>query len=604
MINTTTLEGIMAASYGNFYDVPRAATAATPAQLAIPWISASPTSPTEVTIIIMTPSVTPASYRGDVTKSSSFSGPDRTFNDADGIFTLTGLTPGETYRLRAACYAANGTYGAYSYESFTMPKAASVGGVATTTTGATTPNNSPRYPRLPWEQADSSADSGSQNNTADVQDGSTATPAPQGTFNAVVGNRQVTRSLFKVTNNSKNKNTYSIAMKDFGISTTSTHYAFGTGMFFPGGTKDTEVGGGFGFFVDNSGMNGYYVFMQKTSNLKVLAENEVQIFKIVNGKKIVLSDSQQTASTSVNGVVGAKNYKVDVKVKTTATTNVIDVYINNFKISAVDSNAANTTDPTKLILPRTSKVAMFASVGSASFDYLYGTPIDENQYNTGVMQNVYNGQFASTTLDFLYGEKVLSNFDKLSLPNGKIEEFGTVARELRKVSVKYEQRPGYPLYATLGINKYVQVLGSRLSSFGAEIYLLNNAGTYVPIEDGQFHSFSIIGNYVVPTGQHEYMDKTVNEFSAPEPAIFESMWIQNESDAKKLSEWIKTQWSKQQMIVNMEVFGNPLLSVGDVITINYPDNNLDGTGKFIITNVNLSYDGGLSTTLTARSIYS
>jgi hypothetical protein len=58
------------------------------------------------------------------------------------------------------------------------------------------------------------------------------------------------------------------------------------------------------------------------------------------------------------------------------------------------------------------------------------------------------------------------------------------------------------------------------------------------------------------------------------------------------------------MIVSMEVFGNPLLSVGDVITINYPDNNLDGTGKFIITNVNLSYDGGLSTSITARSIYS
>jgi len=582
---------------GESYNAP---TVTTPVNYKIPFVSVIPTSPTEATIVAGDPVTAPGSYSGTASTSGNFSGfsaiDHRPFTDDNGIVFLTGLLPGMTYYVRVRAHSganATGTYGEYTYDVFTMPKSASVGGVATTTTGTTTPNNSA-----------SAADTGTQNNTTDAADGSTETPAAKGTFNAVVGNRQVTRSLFKVTNNSKNKNTYSIAMKDFGITTSSTHYAFGTGMFFPGGTKDTDVGGGFGFFVDNSGMNGYYVFMQKTTNLKVVSENEVQIFKIVNGKKIVLSDSQQTASTSVNGVVGAKNYKVDVKVKTTPTTNVIDVYINNFKISAVDSNAASTTDPTKLILPPTSKVAMFSSVGSASFDYIYGTPIDENQYNTGVMQNVYNGQFASTTLDFLYGEKVLSNFDKLSLPNGKIEEFGTVARELRKVSLKYEQRPGYPLYATLGINKYVQVLGSRLTSFGAEIYLLNNAGTYVPIDDGQLYSFQVIGNYVVPTGQHEYMDKSVNEFSAPEPAIFESMWIQNESDAKKLSEWIKTQWSKQQMIVNMEVFGNPLLSVGDVITINYPDNNLDGTGKFIITNLNLSYDGGLSTSITARSIYS
>lgn len=599
--NTTTLQGIMAASWGEFNDFSRPPTAPTPAQLAIPWITVTPTSPTEIIVVIMTPSVVPASYRGDITKGSSFSGPDFIFNDADGIITINGLIPGQTYRLRAACHAADpAIYGAYAYESFTMPKPSNVGSVSTTTNGISTPNNSSAA------TTNSAADSEIENNSAADSDGEPSkAPAPaQGTYNAVVGNRQVTRSLFKVTNNSKNKNSYSVAMKDFGISKTSTHYAFGTGMFFPANVNGIEASGGIGFFVDNSGMNGYYVSMQTTANLKVISDDEVKIFKVVNGKKIILSDSQDSANTSVNGVVGAKNYKVDIKVKTTATTNIIDVYINNFKISAVDTNAANTTDPTKLILNPTSKVAMFSSLNSTSFDYIYATPIDENQYKTGIMQNVYNGQFASTTLDFLYGEKVLSNFDKIDIPNGRIEEFGTVARELRKVSIKYSERPGYPLYSSVGINKYVQVLGSRLTSFGAEIYLLNNAGTYVPVDDGQLHSFTVIGNYVVPTGQHEYVDSEINKFSSPEPAIFESMWIQNESDAKKLSEWIKTQWSKQQMIVSMEVFGNPLISVGDVITINYPDNNLDGSGKFIVTNVNLSYDEGLATTIVARSIYS
>ena len=52
------------------------------------------------------------------------------------------------------------------------------------------------------------------------------------------------------------------------------------------------------------------------------------------------------------------------------------------------------------------------------------------------MQDQYYGRFGSTTLNFLYGEKLTSNFEKSTLPGGKVDEFGTVARELRKISIK------------------------------------------------------------------------------------------------------------------------------------------------------------------------
>ena len=56
-------------------------------------------------------------------------------------------------------------------------------------------------------------------------------------------------------------------------------------------------------------------------------------------------------------------------------------------------------------------------------------------------------------------------------------------------------------------------------------------------------------------------------------------------------------------ILNMNIFSNPLISVGDVITVNHPDNGLDGTKKFVVTNVNHTFDQGLDTSITARSIY-
>jgi hypothetical protein len=89
-----------------------------------------------------------------------------------------------------------------------------------------------------------------------------------------------------------------------------------------------------------------------------------------------------------------------------------------------------------------------------------------------------------------------------------------------------------------------------------------------------------------------------------EPATFQSMWIQSEADAKSLFTWIKNQWSKQQQSINMDIFGNPAIEVGDIITVNYPKNNLDGTQKFLVTNVNTQFQEGVSTSITARSIYS
>jgi hypothetical protein len=150
----------------------------------------------------------------------------------------------------------------------------------------------------------------------------------------------------------------------------------------------------------------------------------------------------------------------------------------------------------------------------------------------------------------------------------------------------------------------VEVLGSRLTSFGAEVYVLNNAGTFIPLDDSKFASFAIIGNSVVQPGQNEYLDKSINEFTNPEQLTFESVWIQTETDAKALSDWIKNQWSKKQFVCELEIFSNPLISVGDLVTINYPSNGLDGTQKFIVSNINNTFDGGLSTRITTRSIYS
>jgi hypothetical protein len=564
--------------YGAQLDIYSAPTNSVPANYLISYASITYNAEgTIATVTVTPPSGIVGSYGGSVAGSGSFSDPDFIINSNSNVFTigssLLPMTPGSNYYMRVRAYSganSTGTSGDYYYAAIVPPKPSYNGSYTSTTSSTQTPPSSAFDLYNALEQS--------------------------GTSSAVQENREVSTSLFKITNNNTVKSKYSLVTKNTAISTSYSHYAFGTSIFFQSNVNDVKGSGGVGFFTSNNGMTGYFVLVQTTANLADTADKEVKIIKVVNGKQTILNDSQQgSSSKTLSGILGGISYKVDINVVTTGSVRAIDVYINNFKITAVDSSS---------ILPVTSNVAMLAATGKANFDYFYATPLTEDQYKNGIIQNVYIGKYGVKTLSFLYGDKVLGEQSMSAIQLPFLEEFGTVARELRKINIKYESRPGNPLYTSTGINKFVSVLGERLTSFGAEVYVINNSGTFVPLDDSNLYSFSIIGNYIVTTGQHEYVSNTLSETTVAEPVIFESSWIQSEADAKSLTTWIQGQWSKQQQVVTLETFGNPLISVGDVVSINYPSNDFDGTEKFVVTQVSNSFKEGLQTSITARSIYS
>jgi hypothetical protein len=52
----------------------------------------------------------------------------------------------------------------------------------------------------------------------------------------------------------------------------------------------------------------------------------------------------------------------------------------------------------------------------------------------------------------------------------------------------------------------------------------------------------------------------------------------------------------------MSVFGNPLISVGDIITISDSYNELTTTRKFVVLNVTNGFKDGLETNITCRTL--
>jgi hypothetical protein len=595
-------------------------TAPTPADLKIPWISIQTTSPTRAVITLGTPSVTPGSYAGvaSAASTSSFNDPDFTFTTTSGIHVRENLIPGQKYSVRARAYSgagATGTYGDYIYDSFTMPKLASVASPSASTSGTTTPTT-PTYTDeltksklakiLAEEYAATLAAAGA-NETIDLSNKVMSQTEKLGTSTAFSGNRELQRSYLKVTSTNKDSNSYSVAIKrHWNFYLIYKKYSFGAGILFASTLTNLRSGGGIGFFTNSTGTNGYYIELQTDQSQSNDKDKSLKIYKIVNTKRIYLADSQDKDSGRLlGGVLTSTLYKldVDVTVDTSAGVVIIDVYVNNFKISAVDASVGNTTDPKKKIIAPTANIALFSKLHTTAFDYVYANPVSATQTTDTSSRKIYDGQYSSSTIDFTFGEKVAQNFNSPDNKVSFIEEFGKTVREIRHVKANFAQSAAIPLYASTGINKFATILGSKFSNHTAEIFVINNASSFIPLSVGNEQQFFVLGNYVDNGSQHEYTEP-VDESSALEPATFQSMWIQSEADAKALYGWIKNQWSKQQQSINMEIFGNPAIEVGDIITINYPKNDLDGTKKFLVTNVNTSFDEGVSTNITARSIYS
>lgn len=403
----------------------------------------------------------------------------------------------------------------------------------------------------------------------------------------------------------------------------TSYYLFGTSMMISNSdTLKGRGGGGLGFFLSGSAGSGYYVILDSGALAADLRENELRVVK-ANGQELrVLADTQNkisrdktgkpieikgqsTAGTLAN-TQGGKIYNISVKVKATPKSVQMIVDVNGFRVNVYD------TADFALRIPRpvvpTKSVGVFCTRGKVMFDYVYARTITDKDFiKSEFEKDFYAGQFSNDFLETAYGDLTYrqnfnqSDIDFVDLNPKSIEEFGTTAREIRKFSAKFEG-PSKPAGFSIGANRNVSVLSTKINNFEGEAFIVNNTSTTVPVEDGQTNSLFIWGNKISGGNAQEYSTINDTDFSYLEPITFESRWIQNEEDAKSLGNWIKKSVINKGKVIEMECFGNPLITVGDVVTIKYTYQGITGTEKFIVTKVNHSFNQGLVTSLTCRTL--
>lgn len=462
-------------------------------------------------------------------------------------FSITGLSPGSYYKIQVRAYASNGTYGTATIkENIFIPPVSSVG--------------------------------------SSIKDSSIEK-----------------QSFYSIKNNSNTRGIIEIAYKAFtDLPTDSSYYAFGSTILMES-LNDASQAGGLGFFVKNQGQTGYFVKIKTTPGVRYLKqENEIEVIKVVNGDLIALTNQEGQNVSKLTGIYSNRAYKIDIKVKIETRKTTIKLYVNGYEITAIDNEAVGETRAGFKNISPSNTVAMYSIKGEVLFDYLYGTKITDDQYNDNKLYGVYNGKYSQLQLNTLFGENTFITQENSI--TGFTEEFGPIAREIRYFKFKFPEGAAMPIAPTTGANDNVKILVSRLNNFGGEAYLLNNFGYTSALSSETGSSFTVYGYSISKTSEIQYDNFDKNLYTTEDPVAFQTNWLQNENDVVRLSEWLKAQWAKKQLIINMEVFGNPLIQVGDIIKIIYPYQGLTSSQKFIVLSVSHRYQVGISTSISCRSI--
>ena len=446
-------------------------------------------------------------------------------------------------------------------------------------------------------------------------------PIPKSMMTLFAPNATTVVNADKTLPNSYKQNTI------YSMATTNAKYlngnsfVIGTNMYFPLvkdpktqlGTGEQRVTSGLAFSLSSDNRSGYLLTVSTSQNSNGEKNyRDVNFYKIVDGKPVSMTNSQKdTDGTIITNINGGQLYRIDIRanysIPAGGTTKVLalKILINNKTFVVVDSNPLSITE----------KIGLLSLQGTSAFDYVYSSSITSTEFLANNSFNLYKG--------FLGGESsVVKNFGDFIFDQGKkvespswIKEFGPVARELRRIQTRYTT-PGFPKYSQLVNNPDVTIVGESIDSFTMDIFAMNNSGAFASLANGEEKSFTVVGDFIVPSDPFEYMDPTLTDLDKQEQVGFTSTWIQRETEARDLAKWMTEQWSKQQRVITLETFINPLIQIGDVIEISYPENKIYSSedigipsgylaSKFAVLSLDTTYDNQSSPTtrITCRSIY-
>lgn len=399
-------------------------------------------------------------------------------------------------------------------------------------------------------------------------------------------------------------------------------------------TAHTYKGGGLFFNAGPLG-TGYFIEVMATARMNGTmrkSRNEIVLYsmksdgskKIIGGQEIVINNKAKgnKKGTTIRKDIGAKfavpqNVFIDLDVYFTTNgslDHVIQVYANGaFLFEAV------VDDSWKQSL--SGRFGLFARGNtSITFDYVYGI------YNTlATVPNVepFFDRIESSWVgnqwqkDWVYQtrearRKVRGKWVKYTQRYNQrfYDEFGPMCHEIREFDVKFKSETPV-LESKLYFSNKTQVVATDFIGdvSGAKFTLgnMHRANAVVNGDDTLTaggntinHKLLVYGRPVIQKDAQkvERTDEWGLRRRGPIEVEYESKWIQNESAATRMADWLATHWSRTDTDIEMEVFGNPMIELTDIVHVEHEDIDDD----FYVIGISNDWSAGLSTTLSLRKV--
>ena len=134
------------------------------------------------------------------------------------------------------------------------------------------------------------------------------------------------------------------------------------------------------------------------------------------------------------------------------------------------------------------------------------------------------------------------------------------------------------------------------------VYL--NAEGYGELLNGAENGLlQIVANTVIPGDQYELKKLVPGGRNSYEITI-DTETIQSEAQAEAVASMISRSFSYQYKSINVKMFGNPLIQLGDVVKFNFYSGKVLSSQNdyYIVTRVSHDFDNGLSTDITIKPL--
>ena len=341
--------------------------------------------------------------------------------------------------------------------------------------------------------------------------------------------------------------------------------------------------------------------------------NEVNIYSRVNNVWYYLSG--EGARTLI---LEDKDYEIDAQLIDNGTSHQIKVWVNGqFMLSGTASGAS--------MNPVNGEFGMYVRANSvAKFEYLYAADHPQPDLpNDFSFLDKKSGGFIGDAWErhWVYDwdrslAPVKTNSTQALTANGTkfFDDFGPIVHEIREFDVKFEPNPVLHsrLYMTNDFN--AALLDYTSTSAGAKFAIANvsriNAilngddSLTFPGSDSSINQvLTVFGRALVIDEAKKITKKNDLQVRSRGPIEVDlaSPWIQSESMATALANWIVRNMSYGNDELSVEIFGNPLIEVTDVVDIWFAKKNLTGH-RYFVTGVSTSFENGIKTSLTLRRV--